>query len=193
MNESCRSDAEDLLSKYRQLEQNSTDPRNHFKTLQNKYNERQAEMVVLKNKTYLLEHKLAALQQLKTVNQLQSLTTLQKVQTLDTSVMSFLRQEKTRDQISSYKTILRVPTLCVVLVVNNGFLLDDKNSQQSGLHSKGDNQYVTLSKYIDDKAQMNLGLAKLRSEQEETLHLLASQLKEKFSENGIVNSKADHE
>ena len=98
MNESCRSDAEDLLSKYRQLEQNSTDLRNHFKTLQNKYNERQAEMAVLKNKTYLLEHKLAALQQLKTVNQLQSRTTLQKVQTLDMPVMSFLRQEKTRDQ-----------------------------------------------------------------------------------------------
>ena len=72
-------------------------------------------------------------------------------------------------------------TLCVVIVVNNGFVLDDKNSQQSGSHSKGDNQYVTLSKYIDDKTQMNHGLAKLRSEQEETLHLLASQLKEKFS------------
>lgn len=83
-------------------------------------------------------------------------------------------------QISSYKTILRVATKCVVIVVNNGFVLDDKNSQQSGLHSKGDNQYVTLSKYIDDKTQINHGLAKLRSEQEETLHLLASQLKDNF-------------
>jgi hypothetical protein len=98
VNESCWSDAEDLLSTYRKLEQNSADLRNHFKILQNKYNEQQAEMVVLTNKTYLLEHKLAAFQQLKTVNQLQSLTTLQKVQTLDTSVMSFLRQEKIRDQ-----------------------------------------------------------------------------------------------
>lgn len=51
--------------------------------------------------------------------------------------------------------MLRMATLCVVLVVKNGFLLDDKNSQQSGLHSEGDNQYVTLSKYIDDKTQMN--------------------------------------
>jgi translation initiation factor 1 (eIF-1/SUI1) len=32
-----------------------------------------------------------------------------------------------------------------------------------------------------------------RNNKEETLHLLASQLKEKFSENGTVNSKADHE
>lgn len=78
--------------------------------------------------------------------------------------------------------MLRMATLCVVLVVKNGFLLDDKNSQQSGLHSEGDNQYVTLSKYIDDKTQMNHELEKLRSEQEETLHLLASQLKEKFAE-----------
>ena len=61
VNESCWSDAEDLLSKYRQLKQNSADHRNHFKTLQNKYNEKQAEMVVLKNKTYLLEHKIAVL------------------------------------------------------------------------------------------------------------------------------------
>ena len=40
---------------------------------------------------------------------------------------------------------------------------------------------------------MNHQLDKLRSEQEETLHLLASQLKEKFSENGTANSKADRE
>ena len=99
MNEFCRSDAEDLLSKYRQLEQNSADLRNHFKTLQNKYNEQQAEMMVLKNKTYLVEHKLAALEKLTTVNQLQSLATLRKkVQTVDSSVMSLLRQEKARDQ-----------------------------------------------------------------------------------------------
>jgi hypothetical protein len=99
VNESCRSDVDDLLTKYRQLEQNNTDLRTNFKTLQKKYNEQQAEMMVLKNKTYLLEHKLAALEQLKSVNQLQSLVTLQKkVQTMDSSVMSLLRQEKARDQ-----------------------------------------------------------------------------------------------
>jgi chromosome segregation ATPase len=78
VNESYRSDVDDLLTKYRQLEQNNTDLRTNFKTIQKKYNEQQAEMMVLKNKTYLLEHKLAALEQLKTVNQLQSLVTLQK-------------------------------------------------------------------------------------------------------------------
>ena len=88
----------------------------------------------------------------------------------------------THYQVSSYETMLRVTTVCVVLVVNYGFLLDDKHSQQTGLHSKGDNQCVTLSKYIDDKTQMHHELEKLRREQEETLHLLASQLKEKFSE-----------
>jgi predicted nuclease with TOPRIM domain len=78
VNESYRSDVDDLLTKYRQLEQNNTDLRTNFKTIQKKYNEQQAEMMVLKNKTYLLEHKLAALEQLKTVNQLQSLVTLPK-------------------------------------------------------------------------------------------------------------------
>ena len=41
---------------------------------------------------------------------------------------------------------------------------------------------MTLSKYIDDKTQINHELEKLRNEQEETLHLLATQLKEKSSE-----------
>ena len=41
---------------------------------------------------------------------------------------------------------------------------------------------MTLSKYIDDKTQINQELEKLRNEQEETLHLLATQLKEKSSE-----------
>jgi predicted nucleic acid-binding Zn-ribbon protein len=77
MNESCRSEVDDLHTKCRQLEQNSTDLRTNLKTLHNRYNEQHAEMVVLKSKAYPLEHKLTA---------------------LDSSVMSLLRHEKVRDQ-----------------------------------------------------------------------------------------------
>ena len=77
MNESCRSEVDDLHTKCRQLEQNSTDLRTNLKTLHNRYNEQHAEMVVLKSKAYPLEHKLTA---------------------LDSSVMSLLRHEKARDQ-----------------------------------------------------------------------------------------------
>jgi hypothetical protein len=64
VNESCRSEVDDLLTKYKQLEQNSTDLRTNLKTIQNKYNEQHAEMVDLKSKAYLLEHKHAALDSL---------------------------------------------------------------------------------------------------------------------------------
>lgn len=73
---------------------------------------------------------------------------------------------------------MKVIVLISVFVINSGFLLEDKGPQQSTIN----NQYISLSKYLADHSSMHHELETLRRQQEMTMNLLTSQLKQKLTE-----------
>lgn len=73
---------------------------------------------------------------------------------------------------------MRVMVLFSVCVIHSGFLLEDKSPQQTSTN----NQYLSVSKYLADQTSIHHDLETLRRQQEMSMNLLTSQLKQKLTE-----------
>ncbi|CAC5417422.1 unnamed protein product [Mytilus coruscus] len=73
---------------------------------------------------------------------------------------------------------IRVIVLFLVFASNCGFLLEDKIPPQSSTN----NQYLSVSKYLADQTSIHHELEILRRQQDMTMNLLTSQLKQKLAE-----------